>query len=78
MIRTGILSTNSLDRQKSIKHYAIHTGPEAGRHGFDAKVSEKDLYETYLWAFKYCIDQADPSAVMGAYNRANGESCCES
>lgn len=62
----------------TIKHYAVHSGPEAGRHSFDAKVSEKDLYETYLWAFKYCIDHADPSAVMGAYNRTNGEPCCGS
>lgn len=62
----------------TIKHYAVHSGPEALRHGFDAKVGEKDLYETYLWAFRYCIEHADPSAVMGAYNRTNGEPCCAS
>ncbi len=62
----------------TIKHYAVHSGPESERHGFDAKVSEKDLFETYLWAFKYCIENADPSAVMGAYNRVNGEACCAS
>ncbi len=62
----------------TIKHYAVHSGPEALRHQFDAVVSDKDLYETYLWAFKYCIDNADPSAVMGAYNRTNGEPCCAS
>jgi len=62
----------------TIKHYAVHSGPEELRHGFDAKVSEKDLYETYLWAFKYCIENANPSAVMGAYNRTNGEPCCAS
>lgn len=62
----------------TIKHYAVHSGPEAERHSFNAEVSEKDLYETYLWAFKYCIDHADPSAVMGAYNRVNGEACCAS
>jgi len=62
----------------TIKHYAVHSGPEADRHSFDAVVSEKDLYETYLYAFKYCIDNADPSAVMGAYNRVNGEPCCGS
>lgn len=62
----------------TIKHYAVHSGPESERHSFDAKVSQKDLYETYLWAFKYCIDNADPSAVMGAYNRVNGEPCCAS
>lgn len=62
----------------TIKHYAVHSGPESLRHGFDAVVSQKDLYETYLWAFKYCIDNAEPSAVMGAYNRTNGEPCCAS
>ena len=62
----------------TIKHYAVHSGPEELRHGFDAKVSQKDLCETYLWAFKYCIENAKPSAVMGAYNRTNGEPCCAS
>ncbi len=62
----------------TLKHFAVHSGPEKGRHGFNAVVSEKDLYETYLWAFKYCIDNAHPSAVMGAYNRTNGEPCCAS
>ena len=62
----------------TIKHYAVHSGPEYERHGFDARVSKEDLYETYLSAFKYCIDHADPSAVMGAYNRVNGEACCAS
>jgi beta-glucosidase len=60
----------------TIKHYAAHSGPENERHSFNAEVSRKDLYETYLWAFKYCIDHAEPSAVMGAYNRLNGEPCC--
>ena len=62
----------------TIKHYAVHSGPEALRHEFNAEVGEKDLYETYLWAFKYCIDNAKPAAVMGAYNRTNGEACCAS
>jgi len=62
----------------TIKHYAVHSGPEGKRHGFNAVVSEKDLEETYLWAFKYCIDNADPSAVMGAYNAINGEAACAS
>lgn len=57
----------------TLKHYAVHSGPESLRHGFNAEVSEKDLRETYLWAFKYCIDNADASAVMGAYNAVNGE-----
>ncbi len=62
----------------TLKHYAVHSGPESERHWFNATVNEKDLYETYLWAFKYCIDNAHPSAVMGAYNRTNGEPCCAS
>ena len=62
----------------TLKHYAVHSGPESKRHYFDAIVNEKDLRETYLWAFKYCIDHADPSAVMGAYNRVNGEPSCAS
>ena len=62
----------------TIKHYAVHSGPESQRHSFNAKVSEKDLYETYLYAFRYCIEHADPSAVMGAYNRTNDEPCCGS
>lgn len=62
----------------TIKHYAVHSGPEKERHGFNAVVNKKDLYETYLWAFKYCIENAHPSAVMGAYNRTNGEACCAS
>lgn len=62
----------------TVKHYAVHSGPESQRHSFDVSVSKKDLYETYLWAFKYCIDNADPSAVMGAYNRVDGEPCCAS
>ncbi|HXK72877.1 MAG TPA: glycoside hydrolase family 3 C-terminal domain-containing protein [Clostridia bacterium] len=62
----------------TLKHYAVHSGPESLRHSFDAFVSEKDLYETYLFAFKYCIKHSNPSAVMGAYNRVYGEPCCGS
>lgn len=62
----------------TIKHYAVHSGPEGLRHSFDAVVSDEDLYGTYLPAFKYCIENASPSAVMGAYNRTNGEVCCGS
>ncbi len=62
----------------TLKHYAVHSGPECKRHTFDARISEKDLYETYLWAFEYCVKNAKPSAVMGAYNRVNGEPCCGS
>jgi len=62
----------------TLKHLAVHSGPESIRHGFNVEINEKDLYETYLWAFKYCIENAKPSAVMGAYNAVNGEPCCAS
>lgn len=62
----------------ALKHFAVHSGPEGVRHSFNSIVSEKDLRETYLWAFKYCIDNAKPASVMGAYNRLNGEPCCGS
>lgn len=58
------------------KHFAVHSGPESLRHSFDARVGKKDLYETYLPAFEACVKQADVEAVMGAYNRTNGEPCC--
>lgn len=60
------------------KHFAVHSGPEAVRHEFDAEVSKKDLYETYLPAFEKLVKDADVEAVMGAYNRTNGEPCCGS
>jgi beta-glucosidase len=59
------------------KHYAVHSGPEALRHEFDAVVSPKDLHETYLPAFKALVD-AGVESFMGAYNRTNGEPCCGS
>ncbi len=58
------------------KHYAVHSGPEAIRHEFDAKVSMKDMWETYLPAFEALVKEADVESVMGAYNRTNGEPCC--
>ena len=62
----------------TLKHFVAHSGPEGIRHGFDSVVSEKDFYETYLAAFRYCIEKAHPAAVMGAYNSVNGEICCGS
>jgi beta-glucosidase len=55
------------------KHLAVHSGPEGLRHGFDAKVSAKDLFETYLPAFWALVKEADVASVMTAYNRVNGE-----
>lgn len=58
------------------KHFAVHSGPELLRHEFNAEVTEKDLWETYLPAFEACVKDAKVEAVMGAYNRTNGEPCC--
>jgi len=58
------------------KHFAVHSGPEAERHHFDAVANKKDLRETYLPAFEACVKEAGVEAVMGAYNRTNGEPCC--
>jgi len=60
------------------KHYAVHSGPEPARHTFDARVSERDLQETYLPAFEACVVEGKAFSVMGAYNRTNGEPCCAS
>ncbi len=60
------------------KHFAVHSGPEPLRHEFDARVSAQDMYETYLPAFEALVREAGVEAVMGAYNRVNGEPCCGS
>ncbi|HZK35139.1 MAG TPA: glycoside hydrolase family 3 N-terminal domain-containing protein, partial [Bacillota bacterium] len=60
------------------KHYAVHSGPESERHEFNAISNKKDMWETYLPAFKECVQEADVESVMGAYNRTNDEPCCGS
>lgn len=60
------------------KHYAVHSGPEELRHGFDAITNMKDLHETYLPAFKALVTETGVEAVMGAYNRVNSEPACAS
>ncbi|MBN2391584.1 MAG: glycoside hydrolase family 3 C-terminal domain-containing protein [Anaerolineae bacterium] len=60
------------------KHYAVHSGPENERHHFDARADERDMRETYLPAFEAAVREARVAAVMGAYNRTNGEPCCAS
>lgn len=60
------------------KHFAVHSGPEGERHYFNAVASKQDMYETYLPAFKACVQEGKVEAVMGAYNRTNGEPCCGS
>jgi len=57
------------------KHFAVHSGPEAGRHSFNAVIDETDLRETYLPAFKKLVEGGVES-IMCAYNRVNGEPCC--
>lgn len=79
----GLQGTDEDQRRKYLKlvatpkHFAVHSGPEKDRHSFDARVNAKDLYETYLPAFKMCV-RAGAHSVMGAYNRTNGEACCAS
>ncbi|HUV00154.1 MAG TPA: glycoside hydrolase family 3 N-terminal domain-containing protein, partial [Bacteroidales bacterium] len=58
------------------KHYAVHSGPEPLRHSFNAKVSEIDLRETYLPAFRTLIVDAGAYSVMGAYNMFRDYPCC--
>ena len=60
------------------KHYAVHSGLESNRHSFDAQVSERDLRETYLPAFKDLVTKADVQEVMTAYNRFRGDPCAAS
>jgi beta-glucosidase len=60
------------------KHFAVHSGPEPERHGFDAITSERDLQETYLPAFRATVVEGKAAAIMCAYNRTNGEPCCSS
>ncbi len=69
---------NYLKTAACAKHFAVHSGPEAERHSFDARVNEQDLRETYLPAFQACVQEAGVETVMGAYNRTNGEPCCGS
>ena len=81
--RLGVAFTEGLQGDKDVleiaacaKHMAVHSGPEAIRHGFDAIASKKDLEETYLPAFEALVKEAKVESVMGAYNRVNGEPSC--
>ena len=60
------------------KHYAVHSGPEKDRHTFNAIVTRRELYDTYLPAFKKLVVDAKVESVMGAYNRTLDEPCCAS
>lgn len=54
------------------KHFAVHSGPEPLRHGFDAKVTEKELREIYLPAFEACVREGKAASIMSAYSGFNG------
>lgn len=58
------------------KHYAVHSGPEPSRHEFNAMISNSDLYNTYLPAFKTLVTDAKVGGVMCAYNRVDSLPCC--
>lgn len=61
------------------KHYAVHSGPEWNRHSFNAEdIDPRDLWETYLPAFKDLVQKAGVKEVMCAYNRFEGSPCCNS
>jgi beta-glucosidase len=60
------------------KHYAVHSGPESSRHKFDVDVSDHDLYDTYLPAFRHLVVDEKVAGVMCAYNAFRGQPCCGS
>jgi beta-glucosidase len=60
------------------KHYAVHSGPERDRHRFDARISERDMFETYLPQFERVVREGKVAGVMGAYSAVNGVPCCAS
>jgi len=59
------------------KHFAVHSGPEYNRHSFNLELlPERDLWETYMPAFKALVQEGDVQEVMCAYHRFDGEPCC--
>lgn len=60
------------------KHYAVHSGPEQSRHKFNVDVTNYDLWDTYLPAFKQLVVNAKVAGVMCAYNAFRGQPCCGS
>ncbi|MDA3880820.1 MAG: glycoside hydrolase family 3 C-terminal domain-containing protein [Prolixibacteraceae bacterium] len=71
-------TTNGIDKLHACaKHYAVHSGPEWNRHNFNAEnIKPRDLWETYLPAFKAAVEKGNVKEVMCAYNRFEGEPCC--
>jgi beta-glucosidase len=62
----------------TVKHFAVHSGPEPERHSFDAVTDERDFRDTYLPQFEMGIKEGKAYSLMCAYNRYNGETCCGS
>jgi beta-glucosidase len=60
------------------KHFAVHSGPESGRHSFNVHVSNRDLWQTYLPAFEALVKEGNVQQVMCAYNRFEDKPCCGS
>ena len=60
------------------KHYAVHSGPEPLRHSMNVEPSHRDLWETYLPAFKALVKKGNVREVMCAYQRFEGKPCCSS
>lgn len=76
----GLQGPDDAKYRKSLacaKHFAVHSGPEWNRHSFDiVNLPERDLWETYLPAFKALIQEANVEEVMCAYQSMDGEPCC--
>lgn len=77
---TGLQGTDEtyIKTVATVKHYAVHSGPEPSRHSDDYHASDADLYETYLPAFKMAFDETDVASVMCAYNAVWGAPACGS
>ena len=75
---TGLQGDNPkyLQLVSTPKHYAVHSGPEPLRHGFNAEVTKRDLYDTYLPAFEACVREGRAYSVMGAYSALDGVPDC--
>lgn len=75
----GPADAETLKAMACAKHFAVHSGPEWNRHQFNAEdINPRDLWETYLPAFKDLVIKGNVQQVMCAYNRYEGDPCCGS
>lgn len=76
----GMQGNNShyLKTHACAKHYAVHSGPEPLRHSMNVEPTNRDLWETYLPAFKALVKKGHVREVMCAYQRFEGRPCCTS